>query len=117
MSLRVLVAEDHHRLAELCVEFLTELGHFAVGPVPSIEKALALLEEQAVDVGCLDVRLLDGDAFSLAAEFRSRNIPFVFCTGFGDDEVFPTEFRDVPRLEKPFSQDEMNIALNRLVRH
>ncbi|HRX84043.1 MAG TPA: response regulator [Phycisphaerae bacterium] len=114
MSLRVLVAEDHHRLAELCVEFLSALGHNPVGPVPSMAKARALLAAGEVDAGCLDVRLLDGFVFPLAEEFRQRQIPFVFCTGFGEDDVFPAEFRDVPRLEKPYSQSEMGEALQRL---
>lgn len=114
MTLRVLVAEDHHRLAELCVEFLSALGHDPVGPVPSMEKARALLEEGQIDAGCLDVRLLDGFVFPLAEEFRQRQIPFLFCTGFGEDDVFPVEFRDVPRLEKPYTQSEIGAVLQRL---
>jgi len=114
MSLRILVAEDHARLADFCVEFLLTLGHRVIGPVPSMQKARDLISHETIDAAYLDVRLNDGLVFPLATELRTRNIPFFFCTGYGEDAEMPPDFDQVPRLSKPYTEDDLASLLNSL---
>jgi DNA-binding response OmpR family regulator len=107
----VLVVEDDYKLAKLCAAMVEEIGYQPVGPVPSLEKARALLNETAVQAALLDVRLRDGLAFELVDDLRAGNVPFVFCTGYEDDELFPADLLESSRLVKPFSPVQLQNAL------
>jgi DNA-binding response OmpR family regulator len=59
---RILLVEDEYMIAEIVEEWLHQAGAEVVGPVPSVEQALACLNERnALDGAVLDVNLSPGE--------------------------------------------------------
>lgn len=107
---RVLVVEDSGLTADEIVFGLEDLGCFAVGPVATIDQARDLLQHTQVDCALLDVNLDGVYVFPLAETLLQRRIPFILTTGYGASHL-PEQYRAVPQLEKPFSDEELAKAL------
>ncbi len=98
---QILIVEDEYLLADDLVETLTAAGADIIGPIPSLDGAMALLDETArIDAAVLDINLRGDKVFPLAAALEARDIPFVFSTGY-DAWAIPEQFADRPRIEKP----------------
>ena len=97
---RVLVVEDEALIAMEVEEELERAGYSVVGPAPSAKKALILVERESLDAAVLDYRLAEGTSREIAAVLAERNIPFVFMTGHGVDDL-PRELRGCMCLAKP----------------
>jgi len=98
--LRILIVEDEWSIAydHSCV--LQAAGHIVVGPVPSVDRALLLIANEAIDVALLDYRLDGHTSIALAAPLRERGIPFVLVTGHVAPDM-PEPFRSSPLVSKP----------------
>ncbi len=108
---RVLVVEDEYFVADDLALAFEELGAEVVGPVPTRDKALAVLDSgTAIDVAVLDINLQGEAAFPVADALIERGIPFVFATGYGPSAV-PAAYEGVPRWEKPFDSTKLAQAL------
>jgi len=102
-GMRILVVEDVLLMADVIRDQLEECGCTVVGPVAHLEDAMALAREAPLDGALLDVNLGGGErSFPLAAILRERRVPYVFLTGYDSPNEFPAEYRDAPRLGKPF---------------
>ena len=111
---RVLIVEDEYFLADDMAKALQKLGAQVVGPVPTRDKALALLADKAVDAAILDINLKGQMVFPVADALREQGIPFVFATGY-DAAAVPEAYKGVPRWEKPFKPEDLAKALPALV--
>jgi CheY-like chemotaxis protein len=111
---RVLFVEDETLIAVLIEEALQDLGCIVVGPVAKLEVALALARTETLDAAVLDVNIRGGDVFPVAELLRSRAIPFVLATGYGD-WALPEAFRHQPRLGKPFTLQALTNSVSRLL--
>jgi CheY-like chemotaxis protein len=109
-SRRVLVVEDEYFLADDLAQVLETLGAQVVGPVPTLEKALALLAGERVDAAVLDINLKGQAVYPVADVLREQGVPFVFATGY-DQRSIPDTYKDVPRWEKPFRPKDLATAL------
>ena len=109
-SRRVLVVEDEYFLADDLAQALETLGAQVVGPVPTLEKALALLAGERVDAAVLDINLKGHAVYPAADVLREQGVPFVFATGY-DRRSVPDAYKDVPRWEKPFRPKDLAKAL------
>jgi CheY-like chemotaxis protein len=89
---------------------LEKLGAAIVGPVPSVEQALELLEERSIDAAILDINLDGEKVYPLADVLSERQIPFVFATGF-DTSSMPEKYRGFILCEKPAELAVIAIAL------
>jgi len=99
---RVLVVEDEYLLADDLSLALSSAGAEVLGPVPSVEEAIAtIVSEQKIDLAVLDVNLRGDMVFPVADALMERGIPFAFATGY-DRDALPDRFTTVPRFEKPF---------------
>lgn len=98
---RVLVVEDQFFIAEDIAEALAARGAQVIGPVPTVDMALDLIETKRLDGAILDISLRGEHGFAVADALASRAIPFVFATG-SDRRNIPARFRKVPLCEKPF---------------
>lgn len=105
---RIMVVEDIYYLAMDMKKALEDTGAEVVGPFPDLQGALESLE--SLDCAVLDINLGRGTSFELARALNSLGVPFVFITGY-DQSAIPAEFADVPRLEKPVSNDRLIKAL------
>lgn len=110
-GLRVLIVEDEYFIAEDIARAAAALGGEVVGPAPDIAMGLELLDSGTeIDVAVLDINLRGHEVFELADKLMSRDIPFVFATGY-DAGAIPERFRLTPLWEKPFDAAELAAAL------
>ncbi|MFC7735511.1 response regulator [Roseomonas sp. GCM10028921] len=115
---RILVVEDEFLIAEVMEEWLSGAGAEVIGPVPSVEQALDLVEEpgKALDGAVLDVNLGGGEtAYPIADWLNERGVPYLFATGevrIADDP----EHRKRVRLEKPLTRTQLLRALQMLLK-
>jgi DNA-binding response OmpR family regulator len=107
---RVLVIEDEVLIGLLVQDMLAELGFRCVGPVATLEQALATIPTVEIDAALLDLNLKGIKAFPVAEALRRRSIPFIFTTGYGRTEL-PYQWQDIVTLQKPFSAPELRHAL------
>jgi DNA-binding response OmpR family regulator len=111
---RILVIEDQYLLADDIRRVLQDLGAHVVGPAPNLARGLQLIDAERIDAAVLDINLGGKDVFPLAEELKSRNVPFVFATGY-EHWVLPPHFRGELRLEKPIEVSELVEALHRVL--
>lgn len=109
----VLVIEDDYYLATDEAAMLEKAGATVVGCTGNSEEALELIAGGQVDCALVDINLGLGPAFDTARALRAKNIPFLFTTGY-DAASIPSEFQDVPHLEKPFDDRRLFGALKAL---
>lgn len=100
-GLRVLVVEDTFLVAESIAATLQDEGYVVVGPVGRLAEGVRLAAYERLDGALLDVNLAGERCFPIASTLKARDVPFAFLTGYGADGL-PAEWRDVPRLAKPF---------------
>jgi CheY-like chemotaxis protein len=110
-GLRVLVVEDELVIAMLLEDMLEELDANVVGPVKSPEDAVSAITSEPPDAATLDVNMGGRRSYAAAAALRARSIPFVFVTGYSKIPDCPHEFRNVPKLTKPFRLSELASVL------
>jgi two-component SAPR family response regulator len=112
---RVLVVEDEALVAMLIEDILIDAGFEIVGPFGQAEKAIAALEQHAVDAAILDVNLGGGArSYGVAGELVERGLPFIFVTGYGQIGI-DTRFRDVPVLQKPFAPSRLQALIRQIL--
>ncbi|SEK29822.1 Response regulator receiver domain-containing protein [Sphingomonas palmae] len=114
MTMRVLLVEDEPLIAMMLEDFLDALDRQHAGTADSVAAALPMVEEGALDAAILDVNLRGGEkSFAIADALAAKNIPFVFASGGGGDDIAP-EYRDRPMLPKPYTMEGVEQALAKL---
>jgi CheY-like chemotaxis protein len=108
--LRVLLIEDQMIVAMQIEDILRVAGCEVVGPVGTLQAAIALACKEALDVAVLDINLDGEKVYPAAEELQTRGIPFIFATGYGESTL-PEKWRDQPRLSKPFGREALEQLL------
>lgn len=111
-DLKVLLLEDSELIAMHMEEMLADAGCDVVATLDTVAGALDFIRSNSVDAAVLDVNLRGEKVFGVAADLKSRGIPFVFSTGAGE-RFIPPQFDAAPHLSKPFEAEELWIALAR----
>lgn len=106
---RILVVEDEALVAAMVEDMLAEVGATVVGPAMSIAEGLALAVQEGIDAAVLDVNVRGEPIDAVADLLRTRGIPIVFATGYGEGTATVT--RDDPVLDKPYGQDALTRAV------
>ena len=109
----ILLAEDEYLIADDLARDLVEHGLTVLGPVATLDAALAAVAEQRTDLAVLDINLRGRPVFPLADLLQARQVPFIFATGY-DADVIPDRFATVPRHGKPLQTRELLAALDNL---
>ena len=109
-DLKVLLLEDSELIAMHMEEMLADGGCTIVATLDTVAGGLEYIRSHPVDAAVLDVNLRGEKVFGVAAELKSRGIPFVFSTGAGE-RFIPPEFDAAPHLSKPFEAEELWLAL------
>jgi two-component SAPR family response regulator len=104
---RVLVAEDEFLLALELEAVLERQGCVVLGPVSTLDQALALLDGQPLDGAVLDVNLRGRRVTPLAAALQEQSVPFVLVTGYADRQLSEPELCGQPRLDKPLDGEHL----------
>ncbi len=114
-GLRVLIAENEFLLAAEIERVLTGQGCTVLGPVASADAALArIAADPAPDAAVLNVDLNGEVAAAVAEALRARGVPFVLVTGYTEPPA--PAFEDAPRVEKPFADGALVLAVAQVVR-
>jgi DNA-binding LytR/AlgR family response regulator len=100
---RILIVEDEFLLAMELELLLQQRGCLVLGPVSSVDRALALIDGERPDVALLDINLKGERATPVAAALMARGVPFVLITGYSRPQLSEPELRDAPRIDKPVS--------------
>ena len=108
----ILVAEDEMLLAMMLEDRLTASG-YQVLKAARLAKCLELAESAPIDLAILDINLAGEVSFPAALALRRRGIPFVFSSGYGDDDL-PEAWRNERILQKPYDSRQLNEALSAL---
>ncbi|MBC8048625.1 MAG: response regulator [Chitinophagales bacterium] len=99
-KVRVLLVEDEWLIALTTQQILQDAGYVVVGPAPSVRTALALIDNDRVDVAMLDVRLGKDTSFSVAEALKRQKTPFLFMSGYERQDM-PEIFNDCVMVAKP----------------
>ncbi|MGU3668376.1 response regulator [Methylobacterium sp. A49B] len=109
---KVLLVEDDYFIADEMRRMLSRDGAEILGPVASIDKALALIEASSeIDAAVLDINLRDVTVFPVADALTRRGVPFIFATGY-DSAVIPARYAHIQHCEKPLQMDTLTRVLS-----
>ncbi len=114
-GVRVLVVEDEPLIAIELQESLAAGGADVLGPVPTVRKALALLERSLPDIAVLDLNLRGERSTPVARALRSANVPFVLATGYSRHHLDDPLLRDAPLIPKPVNSRALIRTLRELL--
>ncbi|AWN38802.1 response regulator [Methylobacterium radiodurans] len=100
----LVVEDDYFIMDELRLSF-EQSGATVLGPVGSVEEALAIAKDSPrIDAAVLDINLHGEMAFPVADALRTRGVPIIFATGY-DAVTIPERFADALHCEKPVEPD------------
>jgi CheY-like chemotaxis protein len=107
---RILVVEDSPVVGPFTADILADLGCEVVGPAPNMAAARELVEENKFDAALMDVHIRGERVFPLCEMLEERGVPFVLTSGYAD-WTMPDKWRDRPRLQKPYTIDDVRDSL------
>ena len=110
-SFSILVVEDEPLIAMMLEDFLESLGHRVHATCESVSEAVKAVESGGFELAILDVNLKGENVWPVADRLREKNVPFVLATG-GHVDPPPSEFTNVPVIEKPYTIDRVSPAIN-----
>ncbi len=112
---RVLVVEDEALISMLIEDMLADIGCTCVDVAPSVEAAMEALTKADPDFAMLDINLNGKRSFPVADLLKSREIPFVFLSGYGsrylDDCCAGAQI-----LRKPFVLGDLEHIIEKALR-
>ncbi len=111
----VLVVDDDALIAMSTVDMLTDLGHTVVEANSGIEALELLRSGQAVDLLLTDYAMPGMTGVELARVAREMvpDLPVLLATGYAD--LPEGVVADMPRLAKPYTQNQLATATGRLL--
>lgn len=109
--MRILLGEDEGLIALDLQSMLMDLGYDVIGPAGTVEEVMAAAS--TCDGALLDVNLRGELVFPAARLLLSRSVPVIFSSGYDDGGEFPAEFREVPRLMKPYDDNALREVCRR----
>ena len=114
----ILAVDDDAQIRGLLSDYLTENG-LRVSTASSGAEMSQILNEEAIDLVILDVRLKDEDGHALARRLRERqSMPVIMLTGVRDeaDRVMGLELGADDYVTKPFSPRELLARIRTVLR-
>jgi len=110
---KILVVEDSPVVGPFTADLLEDLGCEVVGPAPNMAAARELVEAGDFDAALMDIHIRGERVFNLCEMLAARDIPFVFTSGYADRSM-PEKWEDRPRVQKPYTLDQIEKALTAL---
>jgi two-component SAPR family response regulator len=112
-ALRVLVVEDSFMTARAIAHMLQELGAEVLGPVPSVQKAMAVLDLGQCEAAVLDINLGSETVEPVAKRLEEFGIPYFFVSGYASPKSMlqDVKYRKRRLLPKPVEPIMFNEAI------
>jgi len=101
----ILIVEDDPLIAQCLMEAVESADGCVVGPLATVQEALALLGTRAVTAAILDANLEDRDVTPVALLLAEQGVPFVVHSGIGAPPELVDALGAVPVIMKPASPD------------
>jgi CheY-like chemotaxis protein len=114
-GLRILVVEDEFLVALDIERMVQDSGAEVVGPVGTLEEALAKAGTERLDGAILDVNIAGRKITPVALALRERGVPFILSTGYGPKGLDP-ELAEAPSLHKPFDERQATALMQQVFR-
>ena len=95
-------------------DLLEELGCEVVGPAPNMASARELVDAGEFDAALMDIHIRGDRVFTLCEMLEAKGLPFIFTSGYADWQM-PDKWTDRPRLSKPYTVEQVEQALTRLL--
>jgi len=109
------IVEDDAQANQYVTSIIKEYGGIDIlGSSDSIKEAAGLIKQAQPDFIILDVFLTDGTAFDFLEQFQAIDFKIIFTTSFAKYAVEAFKFSAVDYLLKPYSQQELIIALGKI---
>ena len=111
--MRVLVVEDSYLAARSLARMRQDLGAEVVGPAPSVQAAMSLIESKGCDAAVLDINLGSETVEPIARRLDDEGRPYFFISGYASPKTMLADPRFASRrlLSKPVEP----VLLNRAV--
>lgn len=117
----ILIVEDESLVAMEIAAYVNKLGYRACETVSSAKSALDVVSKKNVDLVLMDVYIKgDVDGIACAREIKKmKNIPVIYISAFSDDQTLERAIETNPStyLVKPFSRDDLKIAIKIALKH
>jgi CheY-like chemotaxis protein len=94
-ALRVLIVEDSFMTARALTRMLQDFGAEVIGPVPTVKRAMEILDSGACDAALLDINLGSETVEPVAARLDQTGMPFMFVSGY----TSPKQILEDPRYK------------------
>ncbi|MBI6708614.1 response regulator [Pseudomonas syringae] len=111
---KVLLVEDETMLAMLMEMLLEDLGFATAYHASTLNEGIEYARNGEYDLAILDINIIGGNSFPIAAAIADRGIPFMFCSGYGRLGI-PDMWLDRRCVAKPFSAEQLSEALSELL--
>ena len=106
-GLRVLVVEDEFLVAMQIADALREWKCEVIGPVGTLDAAMAAVQRHTLDGALLDSNLHGRVITPVAEELSARSVPFIMVTGYASSPVDAEVVRTALRIIKPFADKQL----------
>ena len=112
----MLVVEDEFLIATELRLLLGRRGWRVLGPAPTVEAALRLLEDgrERPDAALLDADLRGEPATPVATRLRELGVPFVLASAYDADQLAALGLGGAPNVGKPTDARRLLAALARV---
>jgi CheY-like chemotaxis protein len=111
---RILLAEDEALVGFHLKRMMEDLGCEAVGPVASLDEVLESALQGRFDGALLDVNLRGRYIFEILPALQKLGLQIILASGYDDDTLFPSQFRSMPRIAKPFGDKELQAICEKI---
>ena len=111
---RILIVEDSPVVGPFTADLLGELACTVVGPAPNMAIGRELIDSEKIDAALMDVHIRGERVFPLCEALAAKSVPFVLTSGYADWNM-PEKWRNRPRLQKPYTLDQVEEALKQLL--
>ncbi len=106
-SRRILIAEDEGLIAMQLEDLLSGLGYKVVGPFSTVREVQDCIEKQCFEGALLDLNLRGQPILGVLPQLKDMGIPFIITSGYDASALFAPQFRDMPRMPKPFDEEAL----------
>jgi DNA-binding NtrC family response regulator len=106
-GLRILLAEDEGLIALELERILEDFGCEVVGPLAGLEEVLQNAAGGRFDGALLDVNLRGRQIFEIMPELQKLGLKLIITSGYNDASLFPAAYRAIPRIAKPFDENQL----------
>lgn len=108
MAPKVLLIEDEPLVAALTKDLLTSNGYAVIGPIGTMDVALAAAQQCEINAALLDINLHGSASYAVAEVLTERKIPFAFLTGYSSAAI-DLNYARVPVLQKPMDLEAFRL--------